>query len=451
MMKSYNSYKESGIKWLGEIPEHWNIIRLKRVSLVVNGSTPESSNSEYWDGDINWVTPLDLGLLNGKKEIGGSSRKITQFGLNNCGTSITPKGSIILSTRAPIGHLAVSGVETCTNQGCKTIVVNQEEVNNSFLYYYLLAFKEILQSLGQGSTFIELSSPNLKDLVITCPNILEQQFISEYLDRKTAQIDTLIGKKQRQIELLQEQRTAIINQAVTKGLDPSAPMKDSNVEWLGEIPRHWDIKPIKYLKAPEENSFVDGPFGSNLKSIHYVENGEVYVIESGLITTGVFVFSELKTISLEHFESIKRSECKIDDIIIAKIGARYGTSGILPDLEKKCVVSGNALKLTVNGLICSNKYIHYQLLHLKLNTGAMDIIVNTTAQPALSLSRLNDLRLAVPPKDEQDEIVDYLDRVLKNVDEIISYVHREISLYQEYRASLISEAVTGKIDVRGEA
>ena len=246
-MKYYLFSQDSDIEWIGKIPKDWKILPLKRVSSIVNGSTPDSSNSDFWDGEIHWITPSDLGLQNGKKLIGDSSRKITRLGLENCGASLTPKGSILLSTRAPIGHMAISIFETCTNQGCKTIVINQEKVDGSYLYYYLLANKQILQSLGQGSTFIELSSQNLKDFVVIRPSLVEQKAIADYLDRKTAQIDTLIAKKQRQIELLQEQQTAIINQAVTKGLDPSLKMKDSGISWLGHIPEHWNVVNLRWL------------------------------------------------------------------------------------------------------------------------------------------------------------------------------------------------------------
>jgi type I restriction enzyme S subunit len=119
-MKRYPAYKDSGVDWIGEIPEHWSMRKLKYLSEIVNGSTPKSGVSEYWDGDLVWITPNDLGRLNGNK-ISDSLKKITELGLNSCGTTLTPKGSIILSTRAPIGHISITETETCTNQGCKTI------------------------------------------------------------------------------------------------------------------------------------------------------------------------------------------------------------------------------------------------------------------------------------------------------------------------------------------
>ena len=117
----YESYKDSGVDWLGEIPSHWTIIKLKYISSIFNGSTPSSSIEEYWDGSIVWITPNDLGKLSGKY-IDDSERKLTIKGLNNCGTQLSPIGSIVLSTRAPIGHVAITTTESCINQGCKTII-----------------------------------------------------------------------------------------------------------------------------------------------------------------------------------------------------------------------------------------------------------------------------------------------------------------------------------------
>ena len=130
--------------------------------------------------------------------------------------------------------------------------------------------------------------------------------------------------------------------------------KDSGVEWLGEIPEHWDLKPIKYLKKNIKNAFVDGPFGSSLKTEPFIQDGQVYVVESGFITTGKFKYKDFKTITEKHFKTIERSSCTENDVIIAKIGANYGMAGELPKLDKKSVVSGNSLKITLDNKIILN-------------------------------------------------------------------------------------------------
>ena len=240
----------------------------------------------------------------------------------------------------------------------------------------------------------------------------------------------------------------MISHAVTKGLDPTVPMKESGVEWLGEVPAHWDVVCVKHIKSWRPNAFVDGPFGSNLKSEHFVDDGGVYVIESNFATTGELSLSDLKQITPNHFETIRRSEVCAGDIVIAKIGARYGMCSILPWIDKPAVVSGNSLKLTVNEEVCDSRFAVFVLKHLK-ERGAIEDIVNMTAQPALSLGEMNNLPFPLPPLCDQLSIVSDLEIRLGEFEALTSECRQVMSLAIERRSALISAAVTGKIDVRG--
>lgn len=221
--------------------------------------------------------------------------------------------------------------------------------------------------------------------------------------------------------------------------------KDSGVEWLGKIPQHWEVKQLKYIKSIDKNAFVDGPFGSNLKTVHFVTNGDAFVIESEFATRGKLVEEELKQITQEHFSTIQRSSAKSGDIIIAKIGAYFGLNNILPNLSKPAVVSGNSLKLSVNTNTCCTKFIHYLLLHLK-QSGAIDLQVSITAQPALSLGGMNRLQNSIPPLDEQKSIARFLDYKTKQIDDLIAKKEALIGKLDEKRTALISHAVTKGLD-----
>lgn len=282
---------------------------------------------------------------------------------------------------------------------------------------------------------------------IPLPPEAELKPIISFLNHETAKIDKLISKQEKLIELLKEKRQAVISHAVTKGLNPDAELKDSGVAWLGKVPEHWVVCCLKHVKGKDKGSFVDGPFGSNLKSEHFVKNGDVYVVESNFATTGRLDFSKLKTISNSHFETISRSETREDCIIIAKIGARYGMNSILPLLDKKAVVSGNSLSLAVDAEKMDVKYCHHLLAHLK-REGAMDDGVNVTAQPALSLGQLNNLPFLEPPLSEQSAIVDHVIEQEQYFSSLITKSEKMISLSKERKTALISAAVTGKIDVR---
>jgi len=209
--------KDSGIEWLGEIPEHWEIIRLKYIASIQGGSTPKSSNADYWDGNIYWVTTDDLGKMK-TVYINDSERKITKEGLNSIGKIISPAGSIIISNRAPIGHLGVLNVEACSNQGCKSIVFTKN-VNREYYYYLLLNAKAELDSQGRGTTFKELSTQALKDFIVPAPGYDEQNMIILKLGEELRQIDFSIEKNQREIKLLGEYKTSLINEAVTGKID----------------------------------------------------------------------------------------------------------------------------------------------------------------------------------------------------------------------------------------
>lgn len=209
----------------------------------------------------------------------------------------------------------------------------------------------------------------------------------------------------------------------------------------------WQDFRIKDLKANINCAFVDGPFGSNLKTEHFVEDGDVYVIDSGFITSGDFlIHREFRTITKEHFQTVKRSQCRENDIIIAKIGANFGMSAILPKLDKPSLVSGNTLKLTINRKKYDLKFIHYVFLYLK-ESGQIDILVKGSAQPALSMGLLNDLIFSVPNDlNEQTAIAQYLDAKTQAIDKKINLLTKKAETYKELRKSIINDAVCKGLD-----
>jgi type I restriction enzyme S subunit len=206
--------KDSGVEWIGEVPAHWEVKRVKEIANVFNGATPKSSVAENWDGDISWVTTDDLGKLS-SKFITDTKRKITEIGYASCGTSICPIGSVVISGRAPIGHIGILSIKACSNQGCKILVLNQYIANNLFVFYSLLSSKSKLEALGRGTTFIELSTKELGLFNLPMPALAEQQAIAAYLDAKTAQINRIVTTINSQIDKLKELRKTLINDIVT--------------------------------------------------------------------------------------------------------------------------------------------------------------------------------------------------------------------------------------------
>lgn len=441
-MKPYDTYKDSGIEWIGEIPSHWNSVMIKRLSAVKRGASPRPiDDSKYFDekGEYAWVRIAD---------VSASERYLinTTQTLSELGASLSVKrepGDFFLSIAGTVGKPIITKIKCCIHDGF--VYFPDLKMNPEYLYY-IFSTNLPYQGLGKWGTQLNLNTDTVGEIVIPIPKEIES--IITYLDLKTAEIDALIADKKHLLELYEEEKTAIINQAVTKGIDPKAKMKDSGIDWLGEIPEHWEVKKLRYIKAPIKNSFVDGPFGSNLKTEHFIENGDIYVIDSGFITSGNFEFNrEFKTITYEHFETVNRSECREADIIIAKIGANFGMSGILPKLDKRSLVSGNTLKLTADTKYFDTKFIHKQLLCLKW-AGEIDLLVKGSAQPALSMGPMLELSFAIPDTlKEQQSIVCHIETECTRIDAKIAKTQKLIELLTEYRTALISEVVTGKIKV----
>lgn len=204
--------RDSGIEWIGAIPEHWEVIKIKNAFNIISGATPKTDNMAYWDGEITWITPADYNTED--KMISSGKRNITLAGLNSCGTSIVPEGSIIFSKRAPIGLVAINVVPLCTNQGCISCIP-KPSVNTKYFYYLMSVLTDWFELFGSGTTFKELSTNNFANFILSQPPISEQQSIADYLDQRCSEIDELISIKQQKIEKLKEYKKSLIFECVT--------------------------------------------------------------------------------------------------------------------------------------------------------------------------------------------------------------------------------------------
>ena len=428
--KRYPAYRDSGVEWIGEVPEGWEIKALKRTFKTLNGSTPKSGELDYWDGNIHWATPDDLGQLK-TNTLQITQRMITKEGYSSCGTSLAPSGSLVLSTRAPIGHLAIAGTTMCTNQGCRCLVFRADD-DSHYFYYQLLAARSELESLGQGSTFKELGRGNLEASFLTTPLQSEQRVIATFLDRETGRIDTLLEKKERQIELLQEKRAALISHVVTKGLDPDVKMKDSGAEWIGEVPKHWSIGRAKLLFQEINDRSTSGE--ETLLTVSHI--------------TGVTRRSE-KNVNMFMAESLEGYKiCEAGDFVINTMWAWMGAMGIVPE---RGIVSPsyNVYRFRTK----DNEPSFYDYL---FRTGQFIAEVICHSKGVWS-SRLRlypesffEIQIPFPPQEEQRGIVDLIQKETGNYETLQRKIRESISKLREYRTALISAAVTGKIDVRQE-
>ena len=439
----YPVYHLSDLPWLGDVPEYWEVKQVKRIFIVTNGSTPNTGIADFWDGDIVWITPEDLGQLR-SDTIYGSARRITRDGYQSCGTTLVPPGSLVLSTRAPIGHLAIGGVELCTNQGCRCLVFRRNG-NSRFFYYQFLAARPELESYGRGSTFKELGKSELEAVRIVCPPLPEQQAITTFLDRQTTHLDDLIAKNRRLIELLQEKRAALISQAVTKGLNPDVPKKDSGMAWLGTIPAHWQIIPLKFAVRQRPGAIKTGPFGSQLLSSEMTD-GEIKVYNQRNVIDQDFESGD-NYINKVKYEELKAFTVFPGDILLTTRGT-IGRCAILPENAETGILHPCLMRIQPDSKLLLAKYLAVIIQDSYLLRTQLFLMSDATTIDVVYSDTMKQVVIPFPPMEEQENIINYIDYQANHLDALIAHNQSVIEKLQEYRTALISAAVTGKIDVR---
>ena len=431
----YPEYKDSGVEWLGEVPEHWGVSALKRNFNIVGGSTPKSETESFWDGDILWATPSDLSKMD-SLYLDETQRKITGEGLASCGTSLVPADSIILSTRAPIGSLAIAAVPICTNQGCKSLIP-AESANSKYFAHLLSISSTELNIRGRGTTFLELSGDELGAFKAPLPSRTEQTAIAAFLDRETAKIDELVAEQRRLMELLKEKRQAVISHAVTRGLNPDAPMKPSGIEWLGDVPAHWDRAQVGRVCR----QVSDGPHFSP----SYVDEGVMF-ISARNIGVDAWYLEDAKFVSeADYLEFCRRVIPEKGDVLYTK----GGTTGIarVVDFEVRFQVWVHVAVLKLHRDLVDPYFVAYALNSVGCYEQSQLHTRGATNQD-LGLTRMTKIWFALPPLNEQLEINDFLHRETDRLDTLAAEAQRAIDLLQERRTALISAAITGQIDVR---
>jgi len=434
----YPAYKDSGVQWLGEVPEHWAVTAIKRNYSIVGGSTPKSEISAYWDGEILWITPADLSRLRGFN-ITESIRTITTDGLNSCGANLVPAGSIVLSTRAPIGSIGIAATELCTNQGCKSLVPHSDQEPRFLAYLLSIATLE-LNVRGKGTTFLELSADELGAFRVSIPPRREQRTLAAFLDHETAKIDALVAEQEKLVALLKEKRQSVISHAVTKGLDPSVPMKDSGVEWLGEVPSHWEVKKVKQLTCRISSGKT--PLGGNET---YLDEGVLFLRSQNVYDDGLRL-DDAVFISEATHEAMAVSEVHPNDILLNITGASIGRSCLIP---KEFPVANVNQHVCVIRLVDSGAtpYVAW-FFKSGVAKNQIDLAQNGAAREGLNFEQIGTMLLPLPSALEQLQIESFLDAETSKLDALTAEAQSAIALLQERRTALISAAVTGQIDVR---
>ncbi|MBA4804796.1 MAG: restriction endonuclease subunit S [Brevundimonas sp.] len=443
----YGSYRDSGVEWLGEVPAHWKVLKLSRLvdpyRAITYGIVQAGPDI---DGGVPYIRPADMSeesgvrdetnLLRTSEDIAAAYRRST-----------VRAGDIVCSIGPSFGKVMV--VPSSLNganltQGTARIAVN-DDASSRYVFWALRASASVCQwesSIG-GATFRSLNLEPLAATLVCCPPKSEQLAVAAFLDRETGKIDALVEAQRRLIELLKEKRQAVISHAVTKGLDPADPMKDSGVGWLGEVPAHWDVVPLK-------RNLVFLTSGSRGWAEHYADEGALFLRIGNLTRDRVDLdLADIQRVAVPLGSEGERTRVQSGDVLFS-ITAFLGSVAVVPsELETAFVSQHVALARLAGGRLLP-KWVAYVTLSCVGKTQLeMGGYGGTKIQ--LSLGDVGDLLMTVPPPSEQATILNWLDAKLQEFSTLESEAEKAISLLLERRAALISAAVTGKIDVRGLA
>lgn len=426
----YQSYKDSGAEWLGVVPASWNVERLKTVAAL---ATSKAESADF-----------PVALENIESCTGKFIPTESEFQADGIAFRL---GDVLFGKLRP--YLAKAWLADRAGEAVGDIFTLRP--GKKMLGQYLrnvLVTPEIINMLD-GSTFgskmPRVGWDFMSTLRLPVPSIDEQHAIAKFLDRETAKVDNLIAKQERMIELLTEKRQAVVTQAVTKGLDPSVPMKDSGVEWLGQVPCEWTVMPLGVTASFSEGLFTDGDW---IESKDLSSDGIRY-LTSGNVGEGIYKEQGLGFISEDKFNELGCTEVFTGDILISRLNMPVGRACIIPDLGGRVVTCVDNVIFRPSPSF-NRQFIVYMLSSAK-HAFNMGNLARGATMPRISRSILSKVRFAFPPKHEQDSIVEFLNRETNNIDILIAKSKHAIELQKEHRASLISAAVTGKIDVRGLA
>ncbi|WP_269900527.1 restriction endonuclease subunit S [Paenalcaligenes faecalis] len=431
--KAYLEYRESGVEWIGEIPSQWPIIKNKYCAYYTKGRNP----AELFDETAENLYPyLSMDFLRGRAQ--------AMYAPLKPGLYLVEEGQPLIIWDGSNSGEFVKGKKGVLSSTMAAANLKNNRIDSNFYWYLCSSFEEQMRRYAIGMGIPHVDGEELRSIYLPIPEIKEQVQIAKFLDHETAKIDTLISKQERLIELLQEKRQAVISHAVTKGLDGAVGMKDSGVEWLGEVPEHWLTTSFKHKISTTK--------GVAFKSADFVSEG-VKVVRASDIKNKTIQYSGVY-LPVAFLNEYKNVMLKTGDIVLSTVGST-------PDVKNSAVGQVGMLPLDLNGSLLNqntvifapeenlnNNYLFWLIQssmyreHLNLNAHG------TANQASLSLESMLSFRVVIPDYDEQLLIHNYLEDRVRKLDKLEKNSQDMISLLKERRTALISAAVTGKIDVR---
>lgn len=428
-MGAYDKYIDTGIDWLGKIPKSWHRTQLRYLTSISKG---RKAQEDYQDFKAGLIPYLSMEYLRSQTE---SPTYVSENDPNI--VLVDERDLLILWDGSKAGEIvkAKSGALSST---MGKIHLNSELIDLAFLTYYLKSAESHIQSNTVGMGIPHVSGDVLKSLAVTFPDLKTQFNIVSFLNHQTSIVDQLIQHKEKLIELLKEKRQAIINEAVTKGLNSNAKMKDSGIEWLGEVPEHWTISKAKYIShlitdgahiSPDLSS-PDYPFVSTVD----LNNGEID-------------FDNCLKTSSTNFRYLVRTGCQpiVNDVLYSKDGT-IGKTTVVKE-SRDFAVASSLIIVRPKTSIINSTYLEY-LLRSRVVNYQIESVLSGVALRRVSLLKFSNLILVIPPVKEQILFIETVHTAQEKHMEALKSIKKQIEILREYRQSVVSEAVTGKIDLR---
>lgn len=438
-MKTYDKYKSSGIDWIGDIPTHWEVKKLKFVgdSLIGIIYSPDDVTTNENDLLVLRSSNVQNGVLAFEDNVYVNKSVKEKY--------LTKTGDILICARNGSAHLVGKSAYIDEKSSGFTfgafMSVFRSKSGRLLYYFFNSAIFKAQTGLFSTSTINQLTADTLNNMFMAFPSQIEEEIaITNYLDEKTAQIDKLIDEKRRLIELLKEERLGVINQAVTRGINPHAKLKPSGIAWLGDIPEHWEVKKLKYLVS-KVGSGITPSGGANV----YLEEGIPLLRSQNIYNEGL-ILDDVAFISEEIDEQMSNSRVKDNDVLLNITGASIG---------RCCYIPKNFGRGNVNQHVCiirpipsaiETKYLHAFLVS-GIGQNLVDSCQTGANREGLNFQQIKSFEIPISDVAEQKQIVEFIETAAGKIDATIATIEKEIGFMREYRTALISEVVTGKIKV----
>ena len=431
--------KESGIDWIGQIPEEWESGKVKYFSKISAGATPDRNNLLFWNGDINWMSSGEVN----QEIVKYTAETITNLALKKSSTKLLPIGTVMLAMNGQgktKGTVAILAIETASNQSLASFIVDGNRLNNQYLYYFFKAGYSYIRGL-KGEDRDGLNLQLVSNITVLLFDIKEQQKIADFLDKKTTQLDKVKSLLEEQIQKLKDYRSSLIYETVTKGLDKTVPMKDSGIEGIGQVPEGWGVSKLKFTLEKVSNNIKVGPFGSSLSGDAIRSSGKwVYnqrnVLDNNFTETDTFI-SDAKWKELKNFSVVS------GDILLTTRGT-IGRIAIVPKDYFEGILHPCLMKFRVDSHIVQPRLIKYFFNDTTLVKEQLKFLSNSTTIDVIYSYNLKNIIIPIIPLEEQYGILEYLDKHASNVDALIKVKQEQIDNINKQRQTLIYDYVTGK-------